>query len=73
MQNESLPATQLKYFEKIDHPKQQEFIHSQNNCVLCGSELELTHSKNEDEPKIKEEAYCGQCEMRTRAKIFSVN
>jgi len=63
----------LRYFEKIDHPKHREFINSQNNCVLCGTELELRHVRSEEQGQIKEEAYCGQCEMRTRAKIFSLN
>lgn len=73
MQSESQPATQLKYFEKIDHPKQQEFINSQNNCVLCTSVLELSHTKSEEQDTIKEVAFCCQCEVRTRAKIFSLN
>ncbi len=73
MQNSSAQSGQLRYFEKIDHPKQQEFINSQNNCALCGSELELSHLRSEEQGQIKEEAYCGQCEMRTRAKIFSLN
>lgn len=73
MQNSNDQTTQLRYFEKIDHPKHREFIHSQNNCVLCGTELKLQHHRSEEQGQIKEEAYCGQCEMRTRAKIFSLN
>ncbi len=72
MQNSPIQQAQLKYFEKIDHPKHREFINSQNNCVLCATELELKHHRS-DEGQIKEEAYCGQCEMRTRAKIFSLH
>jgi hypothetical protein len=63
----------IQYFEKIDHPEQQEFIVTQSHCVLCGSELELKHIADSAAGQIKEEAYCSECEVRTRAKIFSLN
>ena len=63
----------IQYFEKVEHPKQQEFINAQNHCVLCGTVLELKHVADQAESQIKEEAYCPECEVRTRAKIFALN
>ena len=63
----------INYFEKIDEPKHREFINLQNNCILCGTVLELRHVREKEEIQIKEEAYCTQCEMRTRAKIFALH
>lgn len=63
----------INYFEKIEHPKHQEFINAQNHCVLCGTVLELNHISDANEGQIKEEAYCPDCDVRTRAKIYSLN
>ena len=61
----------IQYFEKIETPKHQEYITSQNNCVLCGSNLELRHMPVPEKNEVKEEAHCPSCEMRTRAKVFT--
>lgn len=63
----------INYFEKVDTPKHREFIISQNNCVLCGTVLELRHVADKSSGNIKEEAHCPQCEVRTRAKIHTLN
>ena len=68
-----MTSAPVNYFENIHHPKHREFINSLNNCALCSSVLELRHLKSDEIQGIKEEAYCTQCEMKTRAKIFSVN
>lgn len=68
-----MDVQKIQYFEKIDHPKQQEFITAQSHCVLCGSELELKHVADSAVGQIKEEAYCPECELKTRAKIYSLN
>lgn len=66
-------SNKLQYFEKSDQPKYRDFIDSQCNCILCGSVLELRHVRSNEQGQIKEEAYCPSCEIRTRAKIFSLN
>lgn len=63
----------LNYFEKIEIPKHRDFIIAQNNCVLCGTVLELRHLVNLDEGQVKEEAYCPCCEIRTRNKNHTVH
>lgn len=68
-----MEQSKISYFEKIDTPKHREFIISQNNCVLCGTVLELKHISDRGTAAIKEEAYCCQCEVRTRAKIHTLN
>ena len=68
-----MQAQKIHYFEKIEHPKHQEFINAQNHCVLCGTTLELKHIADQAESQIKEEAFCPECEVRTRAKIFALN
>ena len=68
-----MQAQKIQYFEKIEHPKQQEFVNAQNHCVLCGTTLELKHVTQAEESQIKEEAFCPECDVRTRAKIFVLN
>jgi hypothetical protein len=68
-----MDSQRLQYFEKIDCPKHKEFIDSLSHCVLCGSVLELKHTKSDEDTQIREEAHCPQCEIKTRAKIFALN
>jgi len=63
----------INYFEKADSQKHREFIISQNNCILCGSVLELKHAVEIESPEIKEEAFCPHCEVKTRAKTHALN
>ena len=58
-------------YEKTDSPNQQAYVKLQSNCVLCNTALELKF-ENLGEGEIKEEATCPQCELRTRAKIHSL-
>lgn len=62
----------LQYFEKIEKPLHREFINAHSNCVLCGTVLELQHIQLPEEKKVKEEAYCPTCNLRTRAKIHTL-
>lgn len=62
----------IHYFEKVESHQHREFIQAHNHCILCGSVLELRHVRGEEQEAIKEEAYCPQCDLRTRAKIYSV-
>lgn len=71
--NDHMDTQKINYFEKIEHPKHQEFILAQNHCVLCGTALQLKHVADQVESQIKEEAYCPECEIKTRAKIFSLH
>ena len=61
------------YFEKTETHKHREFIISQNNCILCGTVLELKHISDSSTLEIKEEAYCPHCEVKTRAKTHILN
>lgn len=63
----------INYFEKVDSTKHREFIISQNNCVLCGTVLELKHIADSTIAEIKEEAFCPHCEVKTRAKTHILN
>ena len=63
----------VQYFERVETKGHREFIQAHNNCVLCSSVLELRHIRVEDQGEIKEEAYCPQCDLRTRAKNYTVN
>ncbi len=62
----------IQYFERVETKIHREFIDSHNNCVLCSTVLELRHVKSNDLPEIKEEAYCPQCDLRTRAKNYGL-
>lgn len=63
----------VQYFEKVETKTHREFIQAHNNCVLCSSVLELRHIRFEEQGEIKEEAYCTQCDLRTRAKNYTMN
>jgi DNA-directed RNA polymerase subunit RPC12/RpoP len=67
-----MDAGKIHYFEKVESHQHREFIQAHNHCILCGSVLELRHVRGEDNEQIKEEAHCPQCEMRTRAKVYSL-
>lgn len=68
-----MDSGKFNYFEKVDSPQHREFIISQNNCILCGTVLELRHIADEQAISIKEEAHCPECDVRTRAKTYSLN
>ncbi|KYG63299.1 hypothetical protein AZI85_04510 [Bdellovibrio bacteriovorus] len=65
--------SKINYFEKTDSPKHREFIISQNNCILCGTVLELKHIADRATGEITEEAFCTQCEVKTRNKTHVLN
>ena len=68
-----METNKINYFEKIDSPKHREFIISQNNCILCGTVLELKHIADRDVAEVKEEAFCPHCDVKTRAKTHILN
>lgn len=61
----------ISYYENPHSASQKAYLKLQNNCVLCSSALELKF-ENPKEGEIKEEATCPQCEIRARAKIYSL-
>lgn len=63
----------IQYFERVESNHHRDFIQAHNNCVLCSSVLELQHKRVEEGAEIKEEAYCPQCDLRTRAKNHILN
>ncbi|WP_415062239.1 hypothetical protein [Bdellovibrio sp.] len=65
--------SKINYFEKADTPQHREFIISQNNCILCGTVLELKHIADRGIDEIKEEAFCPHCEVKTRARTHILN
>lgn len=65
--------TKVCYFENAEKPQHKAFIKAQNNCVLCSTVLEIKHTKGEEPGQVKEEAFCPQCEVKTRAKNFTLN
>lgn len=67
-----METQKISYFENAQKPSHREFILAQNNCVLCGTVLELHHLKDHEEGEIKEEAFCPACEVKTRNKTHSL-
>ncbi len=63
----------IHFFENVESLKAREFVQSHNHCVLCRSFLELRHMCGDEKKEIKEEAYCPQCDLRTRTKVYSVH
>lgn len=66
-------AEKIQYFEKIENRSHKDFVHNQGHCVLCSNRLELKHVRIETEAQIKEEAFCIECDVKTRAKIYTLN
>lgn len=64
---------EISYFEKADSKKHIEFINSQNNCILCGTILEMKYHTLECLDEIREEAYCPHCSVKTRTKTHTMN
>lgn len=63
----------INYFEKTESPKHREFIISQNNCILCGTVLELKHACDRETSEVKEEAFCTHCDVKTRVRTHALN
>ena len=66
-------VSKMRYFEKVESPQQRDFLAAQNNCVLCGQTLQLHHMQGPDRSLIKEDAYCQNCDVKTRTKDYSVH
>lgn len=64
----------ISYYENAQSANQEAYLELQCNCVLCNTTLELKFEMIQDGngSEIKEEATCPQCEIRTRAKIFTL-
>lgn len=62
-----------EYYENAETLRHRDYIIAQSNCILCGSVLELKHIKANDSVEICEEAYCPNCEVKTRTRIHSIN
>ncbi len=73
MEKRAMDLKNTTSFEQIDSEDQSDFVTAQNNCALCGTSLELRHVFMTETSSIKEEAYCTECDMRTRAKIYTLN
>lgn len=71
--DQSAALAKLKYYERTELKHHRDYIRAHNNCVLCGTALELQHIAEAQENNIKEEAYCPHCDTRTRAKIHTLN
>jgi hypothetical protein len=61
----------ITYYEKTESATQQAYLKLHSNCSLCGTALELKFEQT-TEGDVKEEANCPSCELRTRAKIHTV-
>ena len=44
------------------------FIEDENNCALCGSQLEIEVMTYLECFTLREEAYCPKCQLKTRIK-----
>ena len=66
-------STKVQYFERIETTQHKDFVQTHGNCVLCRNVLELKHVSQKDVNQIKEEAYCNECDVKARAKIYTLN
>lgn len=68
-----MDSDKIQYFENNKKDIYQDYIKSQNNCVLCGTVLEIRHLVDSDKNHVREEAHCSECEVRTRNKTHTLN
>ena len=57
-----------KHKTKVGKERADNFIQSQNNCPLCGSELEIETESYLENFTLREEAHCPQCQVLARVK-----
>lgn len=60
----NLVAAETVELEPIDW--RTVFLDDHHNCPLCGSELLLTNVTHFVDQKVREEAFCEACNIRTR-------
>ncbi len=61
--NKAEPVREIE-FEPIDW--RTAFLDEHHSCPLCGSELLLTNVTHFVDQKVREEAFCESCNIRTR-------
>lgn len=58
--------------QEVNRPKHhQQFIEAQHNCALCGTRVRLEITKQDQ--RVKEEAFCPSCGVKTRNKDHYLN
>lgn len=57
---------------KLSRP-QKDFIENQNNCTLCGGQLEIHVETYLQDYTLREEATCDKCEVVARVKDHRMN
>lgn len=73
VRNEDKLEKRIQYFEKAQSRRQKDFIKNDGHCVLCSSPLEIKHDVEFQERKIREHAYCVECDVRARVKTYTLN
>ena len=63
----------ISYYEKSEKSKHFDFISAQNNCVLCGTVLELPHLVDHKENEVTEDATCPHCKVKARSKKYGLH
>ena len=58
--------------EAVGIEKYENFVESQNQCALCGDDLEIKVESYLHEFTLKEEAYCINCDIKTRIKDHKI-
>lgn len=58
-------------YENTQNVFQKAFVAVQCNCALCAADLVIKVDRISSE-EIREEAYCPSCDMRMRAKTYTL-
>lgn len=73
MTDQNMKNLEEDYYENAETLRHRDYIIAQSNCILCGSVLELKHIRMTETDEITEEAYCPQCEIKTRTRSHAIN
>ena len=52
---------------------QENFIELENNCCLCGTELQFDHSPSETGDEVKEQAHCPNCKIKIKEQLYVIH
>lgn len=59
--------------QKQEFDTTEEFIQLENNCTLCGANLQFEYEMTEQEVEIVEKKECPSCGLRTQSRFHSVH
>ena len=58
--------------ELLQDEKYLVFFENENNCPLCGTDLELSYDSNYQTRTVRESAQCPSCKIQIKSREFAI-